>query len=75
LKGDRAALVAVAFFRSFSFAVAVPPLLVLGRILVHSDGDLPTAYNLAKQVQITPFAFSINILKSGYFARKAVKVG
>jgi hypothetical protein len=28
--------------------------LVLGRILVYSDRDLPTAYNLAKQIQLTP---------------------
>jgi len=28
--------------------------LVLGRILVYSDSDLPTAYELAKQIQITP---------------------
>jgi hypothetical protein len=30
--------------------------LVLGRILVYSDGDLPTAYALAKQIQLTPLA-------------------
>ena len=28
--------------------------LVIGRILVYSDSDLPTAYNLAKQIQIAP---------------------
>lgn len=28
--------------------------LVLGRILVYSDSDLPTAYGLAKQIQLTP---------------------
>ena len=28
--------------------------LVIGRILVYSDSDLPTAYNLAKQIQLTP---------------------
>lgn len=28
--------------------------LVLGRILVYSDSDLPTAYNLAKQIQLMP---------------------
>lgn len=28
--------------------------LVLGRILVESDSDLPTAYGLAKQIQLTP---------------------
>jgi len=28
--------------------------LVLGRILVYSDSDLPTAYELAMQIQITP---------------------
>jgi hypothetical protein len=27
---------------------------VLGRILVHSDSDLPTAYALAKQIQVVP---------------------
>ncbi len=27
--------------------------LVLGRVLVYSDGDLPTAYGLAKQIQLT----------------------
>lgn len=30
--------------------------LVLGRILVYSDTDLPTAYNLAKQIQLTPLS-------------------
>lgn len=28
--------------------------LVIGRILVYSDSDLPTAYNLAKQIQLRP---------------------
>ena len=28
--------------------------LVLGRVLVYSDGDLPAAYDLAKQIQLTP---------------------
>ncbi len=28
--------------------------LVLGRVLVYSDTDLPTAYGLAKQIQLTP---------------------
>jgi hypothetical protein len=28
--------------------------LVLGRILVYSDSDLPTAYELAKQIQLAP---------------------
>ena len=28
--------------------------LVFGRILVYSDNDLPTAYGLAKQIQLTP---------------------
>jgi hypothetical protein len=28
--------------------------LVIGRILVYSDTDLPTAYNLAKQIQVVP---------------------
>jgi hypothetical protein len=27
--------------------------LVLGRVLVYSDSDLPTAYDLAKQIQLT----------------------
>ena len=30
--------------------------LVLGRILVYSDSDLPTAYGLAKQIQLTPLS-------------------
>jgi hypothetical protein len=30
--------------------------LVLGRILVYSDSDLPTAYDLAKQIQLTPLS-------------------
>jgi len=30
--------------------------LVLGRILVYSDGDLPTAYGLAKQIQLMPLS-------------------
>ncbi|HZT04233.1 MAG TPA: DUF1254 domain-containing protein [Steroidobacteraceae bacterium] len=28
--------------------------LVIGRILVYNDSDLPTAYHLAKQIQLTP---------------------
>ncbi|HVB19932.1 MAG TPA: DUF1254 domain-containing protein [Candidatus Paceibacterota bacterium] len=28
--------------------------LIIGRILVYSDSDLPTAYNLAKQIQLRP---------------------
>ena len=28
--------------------------LVIGRILVYNDSDLPTACNLAKQIQLTP---------------------
>jgi hypothetical protein len=28
--------------------------LVFGRIFVESDSDLPTAYGLAKQIQLTP---------------------
>jgi hypothetical protein len=28
--------------------------LVIGRILVYSDSDLPTTYNLAKQIQVAP---------------------
>jgi hypothetical protein len=30
--------------------------LVIGRVLVYSDSDLPTAYNLAKQIQLTPLS-------------------
>ena len=30
--------------------------LVLGRILVYSDSDLPIAYGLAKQIQLTPLS-------------------
>jgi hypothetical protein len=30
--------------------------LVIGRVLVESDNDLPTAYNLAKQIQLTPLS-------------------
>jgi hypothetical protein len=30
--------------------------LVIGRILVYSDTDLPNAYNLAKQIQVVPLA-------------------
>ncbi len=30
--------------------------LVLGRILVYDDSDLPTAYALARQIQMVPFA-------------------
>jgi Protein of unknown function (DUF1254) len=29
--------------------------LVIGRVLVYSDSDLPTAYSLAKQIRLTPF--------------------
>jgi hypothetical protein len=29
---------------------------VIGRILVYSDADLPTAYALTKQIQIVPRA-------------------
>jgi hypothetical protein len=28
--------------------------LVVGRVFVENDGDLPTAYALAKQIQLTP---------------------
>jgi hypothetical protein len=28
--------------------------LVIGRVLVYGDSDLSTAYNLAKQIQLTP---------------------
>jgi hypothetical protein len=31
-------------------------MLVLGRVLVYSDSDLPNAYNLAKQIQLTPLS-------------------
>jgi hypothetical protein len=27
---------------------------VIGRILVYTDSDLPTAYDLAKQIQMAP---------------------
>ncbi len=30
--------------------------LVIGRVLVYSDNDLPTAYGLAKQIHITPLS-------------------
>jgi hypothetical protein len=30
--------------------------LVIGRVLVYSDSDLPTAYGLAKQIQLTPLS-------------------
>jgi hypothetical protein len=30
--------------------------LVIGRVLVESDSDLPTAYGLAKQIQLTPLS-------------------
>jgi hypothetical protein len=30
--------------------------LVIGRVLVENDNDLPTAYNLAKQIQLTPLS-------------------
>ena len=32
--------------------------LVFGRVLVVSESDLPTAYDLAKQIQLTPFSQS-----------------
>ncbi len=32
--------------------------LVIGRVLVYSDSDLSTAYNLAKQIQLAPFTHS-----------------
>lgn len=31
-------------------------LLILGRVLVYSDSDLPTAYNLSKQIQLIPLS-------------------
>lgn len=34
--------------------------LVLGRILVYSDSDLPTAYALAKQIQVVPLSAYTN---------------
>jgi hypothetical protein len=30
--------------------------LVLGRVLVESDRDLPTAYDLSKRIQLTPLS-------------------
>jgi hypothetical protein len=30
--------------------------LVLGRVLVYSDSDLSTAYDLSKQIQLTPLS-------------------
>jgi hypothetical protein len=30
--------------------------LVVGRVLVYSDNDLPTAYDLSKQIQLTPLS-------------------
>ena len=33
--------------------------LVIGRVLVESDSDLPTAYGLAKQIQLMPLSGSI----------------
>ncbi|GHO59146.1 hypothetical protein KSB_76210 [Ktedonobacter robiniae] len=30
--------------------------LVMGRVFVESDSDLPTAYGLAKQIQLTPLS-------------------
>jgi hypothetical protein len=30
--------------------------LVIGRVLVYSDTDLPTAYNLTKQIRLMPFS-------------------
>jgi hypothetical protein len=30
--------------------------LVVGRVFVESDSDLPTAYGLAKQIQLTPLS-------------------
>ncbi len=30
--------------------------LVVGRVLVESDSDLPTAYDLSKQIQLTPLS-------------------
>jgi hypothetical protein len=29
-------------------------LLVVGRVLVYNESDLTTAYNLSKQIQVTP---------------------
>ena len=31
--------------------------LVIGRVFVESDSDLPTAYGLAKQIQLTPLSY------------------
>ena len=33
--------------------------LVIARVLVENDGDLSTAYGLAKQIRLTPFGGSI----------------
>ncbi len=37
----------------------LPPnnaVLIIGRVLVYSDSDLPTAYGLAEQIQLTPLS-------------------
>jgi hypothetical protein len=34
-------------------------ILLLGRILMYSDSDFPTAYELAKKIQFTPLSGSI----------------
>jgi len=31
-------------------------MLVVGRVLVYSDSDLATAYDLSKQIQLTPLS-------------------
>ncbi len=38
--------------------------LVIGRVLVQSDGDLPTAYGLSKQIQLTPLRASTSLYGS-----------
>lgn len=37
-----------------AFRVAINSVLVIGRVLVESDSDLPTAYGLTKQIQLSP---------------------
>jgi hypothetical protein len=32
------------------------PMLVIGRVFVESDSDLPTTYGLAKLIQLTPLS-------------------
>jgi len=37
--------------------------LVFSRVLVYSDSDLPTAYGLAKQIQLKPLTNKVIIIK------------